>query len=63
MDKKKKNDTFNKEKEQEGKYPYTYRIKNGEKVQFYGDDEIKKEFDIHYYGEGGVLYYKKRSKD
>jgi hypothetical protein len=42
-----------------GRYHYTYKIKNGEKVKFYGSEEIMKEFNVIYYGDGGALYYRK----
>jgi predicted transcriptional regulator len=48
-----------KEKNPEGGYYYTYTIKNGEKVVFKGDDSLMEEFDIHQYGDGGTLYYRK----
>ena len=48
-----------KEKDPIGRYHYTYKIKNGEKVKFYGSEEIMKEFNVKYYGDGGALYYRK----
>ena len=59
MELKAKPKVYKKEKNPDGGYYYTYKIKNGEKVVFYGDDAIKKEFDIHHYGDGGTLYYRK----
>ena len=59
MELKKKTTDDKKKKEGVGIYHYTYKIKNGEKVKFYGDDEIMKEFEIHHYGDGGTLYYRK----
>jgi hypothetical protein len=60
MEPKTKQVTSKNELFQDERYHYTYIIKNGEKVKFYGDDEIKKEFDIHHYGECGTLYYRKQ---
>lgn len=32
---------------------------NGKTLQFYNQEGVKKEFEIHHYGEGGTLYFKK----
>ncbi len=48
-----------KEPVQKGKYHYTYKIKNGEKVKFFGNNEVHNEFNIHHYGDSGTLYYRK----
>jgi len=48
-----------KEPFQKGIYHYTYKIKNGEKVKFFGNNEVRNEFNIHHYGDSGTLYYRK----
>jgi len=59
MELKTKPTAFKKDLEQEGRYHYTYKVKNGEKIKQYGNNDVKKEFKIHHYGDGGTLYYRK----
>ncbi len=40
-------------------YHYSYKFRDGRVVKFYGDDEIKKDFIIRHYANGGTLYYRK----
>ena len=33
---------------------------NGETVHYYDDKGVKNVFDVHHYGDGGTLYFKKK---
>ena len=59
MEVKTKPRTIKKEMNNEDRYQYAYKVKDDKIIKFYGDEEIKKEFDVHHYGESGTLYYRK----
>lgn len=42
------------------RYKYSYKIKNGKIAEFFGDEEVKKYFDVHHYCKGGTIYYRKK---
>jgi hypothetical protein len=52
--------TTKKELNRDERYQYSYKVKNGKIVEFFGSDEVKKYFDIHHYCKGGTIYYRKR---
>ena len=49
-----------KELNRKERYQYSYKVKNGKIVQFFGDEEVKKYFDVHHYSNGGAIYYRKK---
>lgn len=42
------------------RYQYSYKVKNGKVVEFFGNEDVKKYFDIHHYCKGGTIYYRKK---
>ena len=42
------------------RYQYSYKVKDGKVVEFFGNEDVKKYFDIHHYCKGGTIYYRKK---